>query len=92
MNYVIFSSPLSLAVIAGIFVLYVLLAVSRFVFKKPSLTAVLGIINIVAHVALIAVCLIISATLAEIFFLLVTSAAIALAVSKPQKEDADDEL
>ena len=92
MNLVIFSSPLSLAVMAAVFVLYALTAVFKFALKKQGVAAVCGILNVVAHLALIGVCLLISATLAEIFFLLVASAAIALTVSKPEKEDTDSEL
>ena len=89
MNYVIFSSPLSLAVIAAVFVLYALTALFGTVLKKPRLASFFGVLNVFAHLALIGVCLLISATLAEILFLLVASAAIALTVSKPAKEDTD---
>ena len=79
MNYKIFTSPLSIAVLAALVLVYILIALfTRFMPKAKALPMVLGIIGIVLHIAIFAICLLLKATMAEILLIMVASLTIAL--------------
>ena len=88
MKYVMLSSELSLAVMASALVLYLLIGICVRGFKKSGIfTALLAVLNILVHIALIALCLYLKASLEEILLIFVLSTAIALTVTKQRRED-----
>lgn len=88
MELVIFSSVLSIAAMAAAMVLYAAYAVvSAFMGQDGLVAQILAALNFAVHIALFAVCLYIKASMQEILFILVVSAAIALTVTKHGKEE-----
>ncbi len=87
MKYVIFSSQFSLILLGGIVLIYLLYAVLGKIFKKANtVNTILAVVNVILHLAFFGIGLYIKATVAELFFVMIASAAIALTVTKPKKE------
>ena len=87
MELVIFSSTLSLAALFTALGLYLLTAVARIVFKNSGvITAILGILNLIDHLAIFALCLYLKASAQEMLFVLVISTALALTVTRLGEE------
>ena len=89
MQLVIFSSTLSLIALLTALGLYLLTAVARIVLGNRSgiVTAILGVLNFLTHIAIFAVCVYNKATAKEMLFILVISSALALTVTKVGKEE-----
>ena len=92
MKTVIFSSPYAVALCTLILLLYVgVLVIQKNVKRAPlqkKLSTCLTAVNIAAHLALFAVCLVLKTPAEELFFVLVASAAMALTVTSERKGEA----
>lgn len=90
---VIFKNILSISAMIGVIVLYLAIAAIRILFGDKvwakTLVSVIGGLNFALHIALFAVCMYIGATYKEVFFILVTSTALALAVTRRGKEEEE---
>ena len=86
MELKIFSSPFSVAAFCAVIGLYLLTAVIRIIFGDEKegriIITVLSVLNMIAHVALFALCVYLKCTPQEMLFTLVISTALALTVSK----------
>lgn len=88
MDLVIFSNKFSIIALAVAAGLYLLIAISRLVLgEKNILASILGGFNILLHIAIFALCLYIKASAQEMLFILVVSTSLALAVTRPGKEE-----
>ena len=88
MELVIFSSAFSIAAMAAVLVLYAAYAVTaKFMGEDGLICKIIAALNIAVHVALFALCIYLKASLQEILFIVVVSAAVALTVTKHEREE-----
>ena len=88
MEYVIFTSPISLISLSVAVALYVAIALTkRLIPSIKFFSAMLGIVNLILHVWILVLCLYIGASMQEILFVFVASSAFALTVTKQGKAE-----
>ena len=87
MNLVIFSSGISIALLAAIALFYVAYGVlAKLKGEQITILTLVAIANFVLHLGFFATALFIKAPIEEILFVLTVSAAIAVTVTKRKKE------